>query len=71
MADSLEQCRLDELIGVFGGRIIDVGHEEIAVREASKLKIPVVAVVDTSCGTFEIELDVARAPRTTAWTGCP
>jgi small subunit ribosomal protein S2 len=29
--------------------IIDVGHEEIAVREASKLKVPVVAVVDTNC----------------------
>jgi len=29
--------------------VIDVGHEEIAVREASKLGIPVVAVVDTNC----------------------
>jgi small subunit ribosomal protein S2 len=29
--------------------VIDVGHEEIAVREANKLRIPVVAVVDTNC----------------------
>ena len=29
--------------------IIDVGHEDIAVREACKLGIPVVAIVDTNC----------------------
>jgi small subunit ribosomal protein S2 len=29
--------------------VIDVGHEEIAVREAAKLDIPVIAVVDTNC----------------------
>jgi len=29
--------------------IIDVGHEEIAVKEAVKLGIPVIAVVDTNC----------------------
>jgi small subunit ribosomal protein S2 len=29
--------------------VIDVGHEEIAVREAAKLGIAVVAVVDTNC----------------------
>ena len=29
--------------------IIDVSHEEIAVREARKLGIPVVAIVDTNC----------------------
>ena len=29
--------------------IIDVGHEDIAVREARKLGIPVVAIVDTNC----------------------
>ena len=28
--------------------VIDVGHENIAVTEASKLKIPIVAVVDTN-----------------------
>jgi small subunit ribosomal protein S2 len=29
--------------------IVDVGHEQIAVHEAKKLGIPVVAVVDTNC----------------------
>jgi len=29
--------------------VIDVGHERIAVHEANKLGIPVVAVVDTNC----------------------
>ncbi len=29
--------------------VIDVGHEEIAIKEARKLGIPVVAVVDTNC----------------------
>ncbi len=29
--------------------IVDVGHEEIAIKEAAKLGIPVIAVVDTNC----------------------
>jgi small subunit ribosomal protein S2 len=29
--------------------IIDMGHEEIAIKEARKLRIPIVAVVDTNC----------------------
>ena len=29
--------------------IVDVGHEKIAVHEAQKLGIPVVAIVDTNC----------------------
>jgi len=29
--------------------VIDVGHEKIAVHEANKLGIPVVAIVDTNC----------------------
>jgi small subunit ribosomal protein S2 len=29
--------------------IVDVGHEDIAIREARKLGIPVVAIVDTNC----------------------
>jgi small subunit ribosomal protein S2 len=29
--------------------VVDVGHEEIAIAEARKLGIPVVAVVDTNC----------------------
>jgi small subunit ribosomal protein S2 len=35
--------------------MIDVGHEEIAVREARKLGIPVVAVVDTNCSPEGID----------------
>jgi small subunit ribosomal protein S2 len=34
--------------------IIDVGHEEIAVREATKLNVPVVAIVDTNCSPEHI-----------------
>ena len=34
---------------------IDVGHEEIAVREARKLGIPVVAIVDTNCSPEGID----------------
>ena len=29
--------------------IVDVGHEDIALKEARKLSIPVVAIVDTNC----------------------
>ena len=35
--------------------IIDVGHEEIAVKEARKLNIPVVAVVDTNCSPDKVD----------------
>jgi small subunit ribosomal protein S2 len=38
--------------------IIDVGHEEIAVREARKLSVPVVAVVDTNCSPEGIEYPI-------------
>jgi small subunit ribosomal protein S2 len=38
--------------------IIDVGHEEIAVKEASKLNIPVVAVVDTNCSPEGIDYPI-------------
>ena len=38
--------------------IIDVGHEEIAVREASKLAIPVVAVVDTNCSPDGVDYPI-------------
>jgi small subunit ribosomal protein S2 len=38
--------------------IIDVGHEEIAVREASKLGIPVVAVVDTNCSPENVDYPI-------------
>ncbi|MFO7275607.1 MAG: 30S ribosomal protein S2 [Pseudomonadota bacterium] len=35
--------------------VIDVGHEKIAVHEAKKLGIPVVAVVDTNCSPEGID----------------
>jgi small subunit ribosomal protein S2 len=38
--------------------VIDVGHEEIAVREARKLGIPVVAVVDTNCSPEGIDYPI-------------
>jgi small subunit ribosomal protein S2 len=38
--------------------IIDVGHEEIAVKEASKLGIPVVAIVDTNCSPEGIDYPI-------------
>ena len=52
-----EQFRLDRnLAGIMNMRglpdalfVIDVKHEKIAVKEANKLAIPVVAVVDTNC----------------------
>ncbi len=38
--------------------VIDVGHEEIAVREARKLGISVIAVVDTNCSPEGIDLAI-------------
>src|SRR4029079_4952655 len=38
--------------------IIDVGHEEIAVKEAGKLNIPVVAIVDTNCSPAGIDYPI-------------
>jgi small subunit ribosomal protein S2 len=38
--------------------LIDVGHEEIAVSEARKLVIPVVAVVDTNCSPDGIDYPI-------------
>jgi len=35
--------------------VIDVDHEDIAVREARKLGIPVVAIVDTNCSPEGVE----------------
>jgi small subunit ribosomal protein S2 len=35
--------------------IIDVGHENIAIHEAKKLGIPVVAVVDTNCTPDDVD----------------
>jgi len=38
--------------------VIDVGHEKIAIHEARKLGIPVVAVVDTNCSPNDIDFIV-------------
>jgi small subunit ribosomal protein S2 len=35
--------------------VIDVGHERIALNEAKKLGIPVVAVVDTNCSPQDVD----------------
>jgi small subunit ribosomal protein S2 len=35
--------------------VIDVSHEDIAIKEARKLGIPVIAVVDTNCSPDEID----------------
>ena len=35
--------------------IIDVGHEKIALHEARKLGIPVVAIVDTNCSPNDVD----------------
>jgi small subunit ribosomal protein S2 len=35
--------------------VIDVGHEHIAIKEAKKLGIPVIGVVDTNCSPEDID----------------
>jgi small subunit ribosomal protein S2 len=35
--------------------VVDVGHEEIAVKEAQKLGIPIIAIVDTNCSPEDID----------------
>jgi small subunit ribosomal protein S2 len=35
--------------------IIDVGHERIAINEAKKLGIPVIAIVDTNCSPEDVD----------------
>jgi len=35
--------------------IVDVGHENIAIQEAKKLGIPIVAVVDTNCAPDHVD----------------
>jgi small subunit ribosomal protein S2 len=35
--------------------VVDVGHEEIAVHEARKLGVPVVAIVDSNCSPEQID----------------
>lgn len=38
--------------------VIDVGHEKIAVHEARKLGIPVIAIVDTNCSPSDVDFVV-------------
>jgi len=35
--------------------VVDVGHEKIAIHEARKLGIPVVAIVDTNCSPEDVD----------------
>ena len=35
--------------------VVDVSHEDIAVKEARKLGIPVIAIVDTNCSPEKID----------------
>jgi small subunit ribosomal protein S2 len=35
--------------------VIDVGHERIAINEAKKLGIPVIAIVDTNCSPQDVD----------------
>src|ERR1700754_3385566 len=35
--------------------VVDVGHEKIAIHEAKKLGIPVVAIVDTNCSPDDVD----------------
>jgi len=58
-----EQGKLERSLGGIKGMtglpdvlfVVDVDHEDIAVREARKLGIPVVAVVDTNCSPDGID----------------
>ncbi|MDX1506911.1 MAG: 30S ribosomal protein S2, partial [Woeseiaceae bacterium] len=58
-----EQDKLERSLGGIKGMtglpdvlfVVDVDHEDIAVREARKLGIPVVAVVDTNCSPDGID----------------
>jgi small subunit ribosomal protein S2 len=58
-----EQEKLERSLGGIKGMkslpdvmfVVDVDHEDIAVREAQKLGIPVVAIVDTNCSPDGID----------------
>jgi small subunit ribosomal protein S2 len=60
---SREQAKLERsLSGIKNMRslpdalfVIDVGHEKIAIHEARKLGIPVVAIVDTNCSPADVD----------------
>jgi small subunit ribosomal protein S2 len=63
---SREQAKLERALGGIKNMdslpdavfIIDVGHEEIAVKEARKLGIPVVAIVDTNCSPEGVDYPI-------------
>jgi small subunit ribosomal protein S2 len=58
-----EQEKLERSLGGIKGMkslpdvlfVVDVDHEDIAVREARKLGIPVVAIVDTNCSPDDVD----------------
>ncbi len=58
-----EQEKLERSLGGIKGMgslpdvlfVVDVDHEDIAVREARKLGIPVVAIVDTNCSPDQVD----------------
>jgi small subunit ribosomal protein S2 len=63
---SREQAKLERSLGGIKDMrslpdvifVIDVGHEKIAVHEARKLGIPVVAIVDTNCSPNDVDFVV-------------
>jgi small subunit ribosomal protein S2 len=60
---SREQAKLERSLGGIKDMrglpdaifVIDVGHENIAVHEATKLGIPVIAIVDTNCSPKDVD----------------
>ena len=38
--------------------VVDVSHEDIAIKEARKLGIPVIAIVDTNCDPDQVDLPI-------------
>ena len=56
--------------------VVDVDHEDIAVREARKLGIPVVAIVDTNCSPDGVDYvipgndDAMKCDRAVRGNGC-
>jgi len=50
--------------------VIDVGHEKIAIHEAKKLGIPVVAIVDTNCAPDDVDYVVPAMTTPCARSSC-
>ncbi len=56
--------------------IIDTNKESIAIEEAKRLGIPVVAIIDSNCDPDQIDyaipaMTTPRAPSRSTATGCP